>query len=409
MPLVDPRHRTLFLALFAVFTIFGMSMTIIGAALPKILVSFGWSYFVAGLVLAANAIAYFSFTFVGGYAIRYLGPRRTMVIGLAIASAGLLFFGSTPSPAVNILLGALIGIGQGFVEITINWTTLRLDTAKSGRPMNLMHGAFAVGAILGPLALAALLHANLDWVAVYYLMSAVFLSLAVLFFLMPMDVPSDASNPEAGETARQLTTHPAYYLSFLALFFYVGVELGISNWVAQYFVAVFDYPAKQSALLVSLFWAGLLAGRFGVPLLYHGVRQDLMLIGFSMLAAVTIAVLSLLGFVAAGPYVQPVAMAMVLLAGLGSSIFYPAVITLLGNCFPQAQSQAIGFAATGGGVGAFVFPFLMSALADGWGIRIGFATYAVFGVVMTLAAIGLSRAATGSKRSALTGRPDQRR
>ena len=54
------------------------------------------------------------------------------------------------------------------------------------------------------------------------------------------------------------------------------------------------------------------------------------------------------------------------------------------------KPQAIGFAATGGGVGAFLFPFLMSALAQGWGIRAGFATYAVFGVVMTAAAIGLS-------------------
>ena len=400
MPLVDPRYRTLFLALFAVFTIFGMSMTIIGAALPKILTSFGWSYFVAGLVLAANAIAYFSFTFVGGFAIRYMGPRRTIVIGLGIAAVGLAFFGSTPSPLINILLGALIGVGQGFVEITVNWTTLRLDTAKSGRPMNLMHGAFAVGAILGPLVLAALLHAELDWVAVYHLMAAIFLALSVLFLLLPMHLPPDAANAEAGEIAQRFKTHPAYFLSFLALFLYVGVELGVSNWVAQYFVAVFDYPATESALLVSLFWVGLLAGRFGVPLLGHGLRQDKLLIGFSMLATITIAVLSLLGFVASGPSVQYIAMAMVLLSGLGCSIFYPAVITLLGNCFPQAQSQAIGFAATGGGVGAFVFPFLMSALADGWGIRIGFATYAVFGVAMTLAAIGLARAATGSKRLA---------
>ena len=398
MPLVDPRHRTLFLALFGVFTIFGMSMTIIGAALPKILTSFGWSYFIAGLVLAANAVAYFCFTFVGGYAIRHLGPRRTIVIGLAIAAVGLAFFGSTPIPLINILLGALIGVGQGFVEITVNWTTLRLDTAKSGRPMNLMHGAFAVGAILGPLVLAALLHAELDWVAVYHLMAAIFLALSVLFLLLSMHLPPDAANAEAGEIAQPLKTHPAYYLSFLALFFYVGVELGVSNWVAQYFVAVFDYPATESALLVSLFWVGLLAGRFGVPLLDHGLRQDQLLIGFSLLATITIAVLSLLGFVASGPFIQSIAMAMVLLSGLGCSIFYPAVITLLGNCFPQAQSQAIGFAATGGGVGAFVFPFLMSALADGWGIRIGFATYAVFGVAMTLAAIGLARAATGRKR-----------
>jgi fucose permease len=163
--------------------------------------------------------------------------------------------------------------------------------------------------------------------------------------------------------------------------------------VAQYFVAVFEFPAEQSALLVSLFWAGLLAGRFGVPLLYHGTRQDMMLIWFSVLATATIAALSLLGFGASGPLRQTIAMAMVPLAGLGCSIFYPAVITLLGNCFPQAQSQAIGFAATGGGIGAFLFPFLMSALADGWGIRAGFATYAVFAVAMTLTAFGLARAA----------------
>lgn len=120
MSLLEPRYRGLFAALFAAFTIFGMSMTIIGAALPKILDSFGWTYFEAGLVLAANAIAYFSFTFIGGYAIRYIGPRWTVVTGLSISALGLMFFASTPDPLTNILLAALIGVGQGFVEITVN-------------------------------------------------------------------------------------------------------------------------------------------------------------------------------------------------------------------------------------------------------------------------------------------------
>ncbi len=388
MPLVDPSHRRVFLALFAVFTIFGMSMTVIGAALPKILSAFGWSYFVAGVVLAANMVAYFSFTFVGGYAIKYIGPKRTILSGLLVSGLGLTFFASTPDPLTNVALSALIGMGQGFVEITVNWTTLRLDTAKSGRPMNLMHGAFAVGAILGPLALAGLLALGFDWITVYHGMAMVFAALAALFVALPMTLPPDEVTPDAAP--QRLSAHPAYYLAFLSLFFYVGVELGVSNWVAEYFVAVFNYPVGQSALLVSLFWAGLLAGRFGVPLLYHGQRQDLMLVGFSGLAAVAIGGLSLLGFLAQGPLTVPLGMACVLLAGLGSSIFYPVVITLLGNCFPHAQSQAIGFAATGGGIGAFAFPFLMSALADEWGIRTGFATYAVFGFVMTATALALS-------------------
>ena len=111
------------------------------------------------------------------------------------------------------------------------------------------------------------------------------------------------------------------------------------------------------------------------------------------MATFAIAGLSGLGFMPVGGLTIAVGLGLVFVAGLGSSIFYPVVITLLGHCFPRAQSQAIGFAATGGGIGAFLFPFAMSALAQGWGLKLGFATYAIFGIAMTLAALGLSLAA----------------
>ena len=397
MPLIEPRHRPLFLVLFGIFTVFGTSMTVIGAALPEILASFGWSYLVAGMVLGANAIAYFSFTFAGGHLIAIWGSRRVMVLGLGIAAAGLLFFAATPDPLTNILLFALVGVGQGFIEISVNWTTLRLDNAHTGRPMNLMHGAFALGAIAGPLALGLLLSAGFDWVAVYRGLAAIFALLALVMLLVPMSVMAEARAEAAArsqaEPAARLRTHPAYWLSFLALFLYVGVELGVSHWVAEYFTSVFAYPPSRSGLLVSLFWVGLLAGRFGVPLLYHGPRQDVMLVGSSLLATLSIAALSVLGFLPMGWWTLGTGLVLVFLAGLGCSVFYPVVISLLGKCFPQAQSQAIAFAATGGGIGAFLFPFLMSALAEDWGIRVGFATYALFGIVMTAAALGLALAA----------------
>ena len=40
----------------------------------------------------------------------------------------------------------------------------------------------------------------------------------------------------------------------------------------------------------------------------------------------------------------------------------------------------------------------MSALSQSWGIRAGFATYAVFAVVMTLCAIGLAVSAARANR-----------
>ena len=41
--LIEPRFRGLFVSLFALFTLFGMSMTVIGATLPKILANFRWN------------------------------------------------------------------------------------------------------------------------------------------------------------------------------------------------------------------------------------------------------------------------------------------------------------------------------------------------------------------------------
>ena len=389
MPLIEPRFRALFLSLFALFTLYGTSFTIIGATLPKILADFHWDYLAAGIVLGAGAVTYFLSTFAAGHLIKHWGPKPTILLGLVLDVVGLSFFATTPDPLGNALLSALIGLGQGAVEVGVNWATLRIDTHHTGRPMNLMHGAFAVGAILGPLAVGLLMQSGLAWTVVYRGMAVIFALLAVLtaFTRLPPAEPSSAEHDEARE---RLSANPAYWLSFVALFLYVGVELGVSNWVAEYFVAVFVYPADASAMLVSLFWLGLLAGRFGVPLLYKGSRHDQALVALSALATAAIVLLTLLGHATPSPFVINIGKALIFLAGLGCSIYYPTVITLLGKCFPHAQSQVIGFAATGGGIGAFVFPFLMSAIAQNWGIRAGFATYGVFAVAMTAVGIWLA-------------------
>ena len=398
--LIEPRFRGLFLTLFCVFALFGTSMTIIGATLPKILADFQWSYLAAGIVMGSSMATYFISTYLAGHLIRRWGARITLSGGLILATLGLAFFASRGDALFNTLLGGLIGLGQGAIELCVNWVTLRIDRAQSGRPMNLMHGAFAVGAILGPLAVGMLMQTGLAWTTVYRGIAILFGGFAVLS--LALQLPEESA-PEAGKgssdgtscsATKPLASHPAYWLAFGALFVYVGVELGVSNWVAEYFVRVFELSSAASALLVSLFWAGLLAGRFGVPLLYRG-HQDALLVPLAVLATVAIGGLTLVGYLPAtfglslGVATQ-FGRVLVVLAGLGCSIYYPAIISLLGEFFPHEQSRAIGFAASGGGIGAFLFPFAMSAMADQWGIRAGFGAYAAFALVMSIAALGMA-------------------
>jgi len=387
MNLVEPRFRGLFVSIFALFTLFGTSMTIIGATLPKMLASFGWDYLAAGIVIGAGAAAYFVSTFVAGHLVKSWGAKPTILLALTLIVAGLAFFAATADPTVNTLLSALIGLGQGGVEVGLNSAILRIDPENTGRPMNLLHGAFAVGAIVGPLAVSLLMQSGVDWTAVYRGLAVVSALLIALmgFAALPPTEPHGAE----GKPAR-LGASPAYWLSFLALFLYLGVELGVSNWVAEYFVAVFAFSADAGAMLLSLFWLGVLAGRFGVPLLCKGAQPDAALIGLAALTTASIALLMGLSYAPGAALAAIAGRGLLFLAGLGCSVYYPTVMTLVGKRFPEAQSQAVGFAATGGGVGAFIFPFVMSWIAQAWGIRAGFATYGLFAAAMTVVAVWLA-------------------
>jgi fucose permease len=389
MALVEKRFSAMYAALFAIFILFGTSMTIIGATLPKILADFGWSYATAGMVIAAGAIGYFMATYAAGFLVSAIGPRSTMIAGLVLLIAGLFFFASVPSAFINLLLYLGIGIGQGFIEITVNWSTLRMETSGKGRAMNLMHGAFAVGAFAGPFIIGILMGADLSWTLVYRGIALVFIVPLALTLLMPFSaLGRDAGHHNSG-SRRALYSHPAYWLGFSALLFYFGVELGVSNWIAEYFVTVFKSSPAAGSFMVSLFWGGLLLGRFAVPLVYHGERRDVVLLSMSVLMSFSIIALSAIGFINTGLTARIAASCFAALAGLGCSIVYPMVVTMVGSIFPHAQGEAVAFSSTGGGIGAFIFPFFMSTIANAWGLRLGFASYAVFSVVVVFLAYRL--------------------
>ncbi len=390
--IVEKRFLPLYIGLFSIFALFGISMTVIGATLPKIFVDFGWSYTTAGAIIAAGSIGYFLSSYLAGIFLSALGLRLTLSLSLLLIFAGLEFFAATPVPWLNMLLYFIVGVGQGGIELSVNWATLRMEGLGGGRAMSLMHGAFSIGAVVGPLIIAILISAHLEWTLIYRGIGVLFLAIAVFMQFMPLAALGKDKGHIAGGSRRDLFRHPAYWLGFFALFVYVGVELGISNWVAEYFVRVFGAPIATGSFMVSLFWAGLLVGRFGVPFLQATIKREKIFIVLSVLMALSVIALASIGFMNNGKIASVIAGVLVISAGFGCSIIYPNIMSILGDLFPHTQSEAVGFAAMGGGMGGFVFPYLMSAVSAAWGIRTGFMIYALFSLVIVALNVSLVRA-----------------
>ena len=215
--------------------------------------------------------------------------------------------------------------------------------------------------------------------------------MALAFGLLPFAGLRASSEPPSLRRGLELLRRdPLLLLLTLIILLYVGGEIGVSNWIAEYFVQVRGATPAQGAYMVSLLWVGLLVGRLVAAAAYRDQRQAPLLVGASALAT---------GALAAALLADEtlLAGACFLLGGVGFAAIYQVVVVIAGQYYRDDQGLAIGAIATGGGLGSFRFPFAMSALAHGLGIGQAFWFCAALSLAMGLTAVLVIR--RGLRRS----------
>ena len=209
---IEKNLRFIFLVLLLNFILFGVSLTIIGATLPKIIADFQWSYIATGIVLSAGSIGYFVSSFVAGILLHKLGPKKVIVIGMGLQFIGLLFFASTPIVLLNMLLNLMIGFGGGGTEVVVNYSMVKMERRGQSRLMNFMHAAFSVGAVVGPYMVIMLMRAELGWTLIYRIMSFVSLVMAVIFLFLPFSRLGGEDKSEEKVSNVSLIRDPVTYI-----------------------------------------------------------------------------------------------------------------------------------------------------------------------------------------------------
>lgn len=365
---------------FVNFVFFGAVVILVGAAVPEILRTYSWRYVEMGAILAGGSIGYFVSTFVCGILLRRWGPKRVIVYGLVLQAVGLAAFGQMPSLVINAIALLLIGLGQGGSEVVTNFSVVRIEHSGRSNLMNFIHAAFTAGAIVGPLGIGQLIERGYPWQVAFLALAFLSLLMALAFTLLSFETVSADPARQENSPLSYLMSQPLMLLLTTLILLYVGVEIGTSNWIAEYFVQSLGVSAASGAYTVSLFWMGLLAGRLSVAIFYRRDDQAVLLVTACILSALSLS-LGLWG----DSFVWKAAC--FFSTGMGFSIVYPVVVVLAGRFFPTQQEMAIAIISTGGGVGSFAFPFAMSSLADSWGIERAFWFYAFIALAMSGVAV----------------------
>jgi len=305
----QPENGKTYRAPFAIMTIlffmWGFMTVFNDILIPRFKEAFTLNYFEAMFVQFAffgayfiGSLLYFLISATTGDPIARLGYKNGVIIGLLLSATGSAFFwpAATVHSYPTFLAGLfIVGLGFAMLQIAANpYVTILGPERTASSRLNLAQAFNSLGTTTGPLIGGYLIFKYFaetgangsESVRVPYLVFCiVFLILAVFFFFIRLPHVGEGK-VEAGIGSLK---YPHVMLGVLAIFMYVGGEVSVGsaiiNFLGQSNVAAM--PQLEASKYVSLFWGGMLIGRFMGAVELSEMKQankQLLLAGIPLLA-----------------------------------------------------------------------------------------------------------------------------
>jgi MFS family permease len=366
---VRPRlvHDRLTLSLLTVPAMFGWYLYAFGAMASLLRAEQGTSRAVSGLHGTALAIGS---VVAGLVAVRFSDRfgRRAVLIGAALTCAtGLLLLVLGHQLPWTLLAALLTGSGG---VLAMNTMTTVLTVHHRGTGTSAVSEAHAVAPLIGlfaPLAVGALVNRGLGWRPAFAVSAVLAVLCVALLARLPHTAALDARSgvTASGRGSARNRLPLALWAYCLVTVIGVAVEFSTSFWAVDLLRDRHGASRGTATATLSAMVLGLAVGRLCLGRLALRFRSELLL-------AVSLPT-SLIGclVVWASPSMS-VALAGLLLAGLGYAGLYPLGATLMVASSGARADRSYAIASTGNGLALGVTPFALGALADSAGLQRGF-------------------------------------
>ena len=347
--------------IYVAFISLGLPDSLLGSAWPSMYPQLGVPVSYAGIISMIISLGTIISSLNSDRLTRALGTGKVTAISVGMTAAALFGFSMSGQFWILCLWAIPYGLGAGSVDAALNnYMALHYES----RHMSWLHCMWGIGTMISPMVMGAALAGGMPWTSGYrYIALFQILLTAVLFVSLPLWQKRTAgtSGEEAAPTALtfgQVLHLPGAKEVMLCFFCYCALETTAGLWASSYLTLSRGVPAGTAASFASLFYIGITAGRAAcgfLTLKFNDVQMIRM--GQGILA---VGVLALL---VPGP--QVLALAGLVLVGLGCAPIYPSIIHSTPDHFGAERSQAvIGIQMASAYVGNLAMPPLFGLLAN---------------------------------------------
>ena len=313
-----------------------------------------------------------------GFLIHRIGYRNGVLAGLAMLTLGIIL--CIPLVAIGYIpflaAVAIFAVGIVILQVVANPYVNALGPAKTAASrLTLTNALNSVATVIAPIFVSMLIISDGADTGVmeptqvqspFIILAVISAVILVVMFLLKLpEIEDDAENQGANEKKYKSSAfkYPHVWLGSLAIFFYMGIEIGIPSFFADYTKEIgLDLTAAQRTDWLKYYWGGLMVGRLaGIFILRKFTARNILTLcafGGIILVAASLVI---------GAGSGNVAMVLFLGTGLFHSIMWPTIYTLALEDLGPLAKVASGVISTAV-IGAAILTPMMGAIQNWAGI-----------------------------------------
>lgn len=347
--------------IYLAFISLGLPDSLLGSAWPSMYPLLGVPVSHAGILSMIISFGTIVSSLNSDRLTRALGAGRVTAISVGMTAAALFGFSVSTQFWMLCLWAVPYGLGAGSVDAALNnYVALHYES----RHMSWLHCMWGIGTMVSPMVMGRVLAGGGPWTAGYRYIALFQIALtAVLFLSLPLWQKRTGEAAEDGTAPQALSLGQVFRLPgakevMLCFFCYCALETTAGLWASSYLTLTRGVAADTAASFASLFYIGITAGRAACGFLTLKLSDTQMIrLGQGVLAVGVAALL------VPGP--QLLALAGLVLVGVGCAPIYPSIIHATPDHFGADRSQAvIGTQMASAYVGNLVMPPLFGLLAN---------------------------------------------
>ncbi len=289
------------------------------------------------------------------------GKKLFLMIGLSLALLGLVLPIAGKFSAFGLLLISILLLGAGATFLQVSGNPIMRDVSPQGkysRNLSLAQFIKAIGSLSGSLIpLVAVNYLNKDWRILFPIYAVIVIITLIYFTIYRTGNKKPVEKSSATLTSCFALLKNGYVLMMVTgIFLYVGAEVCMSSGLPIYLQDSFGFDIARLGLIGTLFFfIALTTGRFlgAVILNWIDARKFL---------AISV-VLSIIGFVGLFIGIKLIALASILMIGLGFANIFPLIFSITVDSMPERSNELSGLMVTAI-VGGALVPIAMGAVAD---------------------------------------------